>query len=1150
MVPKPPNMPETDYVLFVNGGRRRQPGNHRFQRYAQLGARQRDAGHKPDGRRKRHLRQPVDHQGRHGLLPDGHGREPDRELHEFSVAAGNASQLVFTQEPTNTTVGATMSNVVVTVEDANGNPVTTGSNVTLTLEPGNGTLGTNPTAGGNATFGNLSLTKPGTGYFLMATDGNLTANSTSSASRRANASQLVFTQEPSNTTAGATMSNVVVTVEDANGNPVTTGSNVTLSLEPGNGTLGDKPDGRRERHLRQPVDRQGRHGLLPDGHGREPDRELHEFQRRGGQRRQLVFTQEPSNTTAGATMSNVLVTVEDADGNPVTTGSNVTLSLEPGNGTLGTKPTAGGNATFGNLSIAKAGTGYFLTATDGNLTANSTSFSITAGNASQLAFTQEPSNTTAGATMSNVVVTVEDANGNPVTAGSNVTLSLEPGNGTLGTNPTAGGNATFGNLSIAKAGTGYFLTATDGNLTANSTSFSITAGNASQLVFTQEPSNTTAGATMSSVVVTVEDADGNPVTAGSNVTLSLEPGNGTLGTNPTAGGNATFGSLSITKAGTGYFLTATDGNLTANSTSFSIAAGNASQLAFTQEPTNTTVGATMSNVVVTVEDANGNPVTTSSNVTLSLEPGNGTLGTNPTVGGNATFGNLSLTKPGTGYFLMATDGNLTANSTSFSVAAGNASQLVFTQEPSNTTAGATMSNVVVTVEDADGNPVTTSSNVTLSLEPGNGTLGTNPTAGGNATFGNLSIAKAGTGYFLTATDGNLTANSTSFSVAAGNASQLVFTQEPSNTTAGATMSSVVVTVEDANGNPVTAGSNVTLSLEPGNGTLGTNPTAGGNATFGNLSIAKAGTGYFLTATDGNLTANSTSFSITAGNASQLVFTQEPSNTTAGATMSNVVVTVEDADGNPVTTSSNVTLRLEPGNGTLGTNPTAGGNATFGNLSIAKAGTGYFLTATDGNLTANSTSFSVAVGNASQLAFTQEPANTTAGATMSSVVVTVEDANGNPVTTSSNVTLTLEPGNGTLGTNPTAGGNATFGNLSITKAGTGYFLTATDGNLTANSTSFSVAAGNASRVGVYPGAEQHHGRGHHVQRRGDGGGRRRQPGNRRFQRHAHLGARQRDAGHKPDGRRERHLRQPVDHQGRHGLLPDGDGREPDRELHEF
>ena len=79
----------------------------------------------------------------------------------------------------------------------------------------------------------------------------------------------------------------------------------------------------------------------------------------------------------------------------------ITLAInnDPGSGTLSgtlTVSAVSGEATFSNISVNKVGTGYTLDATASGLTlATSTSFDITVGAASQLAYSIEPSNTAA-----------------------------------------------------------------------------------------------------------------------------------------------------------------------------------------------------------------------------------------------------------------------------------------------------------------------------------------------------------------------------------------------------------------------------------------------------------------------------------------------------------------------------------------------------------------------------------------------------------------------------------------------------------------------------------------------------------------------------------------------------------------------------------
>ncbi|HEY3219295.1 MAG TPA: hypothetical protein VGJ80_01065, partial [Gemmatimonadales bacterium] len=101
---------------------------------------------------------------------------------------------------------------------------------------------------------------------------------------------------------------------------------------------------------------------------------------------QLAFTVQPTGTTAGSTISPaVRVAAQDGVGNTdATFAGPITVALGPNQngGTLsGTTTVAAVNgvATFSNLSVDRAGSGYTLTATASNLTgATSAQFTITA----------------------------------------------------------------------------------------------------------------------------------------------------------------------------------------------------------------------------------------------------------------------------------------------------------------------------------------------------------------------------------------------------------------------------------------------------------------------------------------------------------------------------------------------------------------------------------------------------------------------------------------------------------------------------------------------------------------------------------------------------------------------------------------------------
>ena len=93
----------------------------------------------------------------------------------------------------------------------------------------------------------------------------------------------------------------------------------------------------------------------------------------------LAIVQQPGATSAGATMTPaVTVAIQDAGGTTVTSATNavtIAIGTNPATGTLsGTKTVnaVNGIATFANLSINNAGTGYTLVASAGGLTSATT----------------------------------------------------------------------------------------------------------------------------------------------------------------------------------------------------------------------------------------------------------------------------------------------------------------------------------------------------------------------------------------------------------------------------------------------------------------------------------------------------------------------------------------------------------------------------------------------------------------------------------------------------------------------------------------------------------------------------------------------------------------------------------------------------------
>jgi hypothetical protein len=1069
------------------------------------------------------------------------------------------TRLAFTVQPSAAAAGTALAPAVqVTVRDSLGSTVAGATplvNVALGSNPSGGTLAgttSKSAVGGIATFLDLSVDKAASGYTLTASAAGLAVDTTVGFDVTPGAaSQLTFSLHPSTATAGTPIAPAVqVTVRDAFGNTVgTAGVAVTIGIgtNAGGGTLAGTATRTAVNGIATftdvSIDKAGTgYSLTAAATGLAGAASI-PFNITPGLATRLAFAVQPTTAVAGKTIAPaVQVAVQDQLGNTVSSTTPViTLAIgaNPAGGALAgttSKSAVNGIATFSDLSIARAGGGYTLTAAASGLAdGSSAAFDVTAGVAVKVAFTVQPSPAVVGSVIKpSVEAAVQDSLGNTVTTATNlitVGLGTNPAGGKLAgtvTHSAVAGIATFADLSIDKVGSGYTLTAAAAGLAGSvSAGFDVTAA-ATKLAFTVQPSVTVAGRAITpGVQVTVQDAAGNTMTSASTVitmTMGANANGVTLsGTTirSAVNGVATFSDLSIDSVGSGYTLTATAAGLaSAGSAAFDVTANAPAKLAFSVQPVTTPAGQGISPAVrVAVQDAFGNTVTAfSGNVSVAVTTGTGdpgaTLGgatTVPAAAGVATFTGLTLDKAASGYILAAAASGLAgATSAAFSIAPGPAVKLAFTGQPGTTMAGAALSPTVrVVVLDAFGNTATGfTGSVTAAISAGTGNPNatltgatTAPAALGVASFADLSIDKAASGYTLTATASGLVgATSGAFSITPGIPARVTFTGQPRTAEAGSPLSPAVeVTVQDAVGNVVTsATSSITLTITGGTGTAGATLTGtktvsavGGTALFSDISIAKAGTDYTLTATASGLTdASSTTFSITPGVAARLAFTGQPSTVQAGNALAPAArVAIQDVLGNIVVSSgASVTVAITGGTGTPGANlsgttsvAAGAGIAVLSDLSIDRAGTGYTLTVTAAGLAAaTSAAFDVTVGAPNKLAFTRQPGATAAGSIMSpSVQVAVQDGLGNPDTTfAGTVTLAITSGTGTLGatlsgvlTATTARGVATFPDLSLDKAGSGYTFTAAASGLGgASSTTFNITPGAATKLAfsVQPG----------------------------------------------------------------------------------
>jgi adhesin/invasin len=992
-----------------------------------------------------------------------------------TVESSGATALEFQQPPTSAEAGSILSpSVTVRAVDGSGatDPAFTGS-VTLAIgtNPGGGVLAGTTTVtavAGVATFSDLSINRVGTGYTLVASASGLTDATSASFDVSVGPASGVLTTIAADPTSlpadGATGSAITVEVFDAQGNPRTAGGD-TVELSTTAGALGvvaDNADGTYTAVLVAPSD-PGQATVSGTVNGLViTDTATVTFTEVVPVATGLAFGQEPSNTAVGASIAPA-VTVRGVDDQGVTVASftgdvTVAIGTNPGGGGLSgtlTVAAVGGVATFADLSIDQTGDGYTLTADADALTgATSAPFSIGPGPASGATTTIDavPDSVPAdGTSTATVTVAVFDALGNPRSAGGDlVALSTTAGalgpvsdhaDGTYSASLTAPSAAAVATVSGTVEGLAITDTAT--------VTFTAVEPIPSALEFDQEPSTTVAGGAVTPAVsVRVVDDSGVPApsfTGDVTVAIGTNPAAGTLaGTTTVAAvaGVATFPDLSIDRAGSGYTLTASATGLAgAASAPFSVTPGPASTATTTITAAPTSIpadGSSASVILVETFDAFGNRRAVGGDA-VALATTQGTLGPVTDRGDGSYTATLTApSAPGTATVTGTIGGLAIADDADveFTPIPPTTTRLVFQQQPTDAVAGAALSPPVIVraVDNAGTTVVTFAGSVTIGIgaNPAAGSLSGTTTVSavaGIATFTDLSIDQAGSGYTLAATSAGLSgATSLPFAVTPGPASGLTTTiaAVPGSLVAdGASTSAVTVQVRDGFGNLRTAGGDA-VALTTTVGALGS-VVDNGDGTYGAVLVAPFTPGTaIVTGTVNGAAIDDTAtvvFGATAPAAVALAFGQQPTTTVAGAAIS-PPVTVHAIDGSGATDGSftgpiTLSIATNPGGGVLrGTRTVSAVNgvATFLDLSIDRAGSGYTLSAIAPGLTdATSAGFSVTTGPASAATTTisASPTSIPADGTSTSIItVEVLDELGNRRTGGDVVTLSTTAG--TLG----------------------------------------------------------------------------------------------------------------------------------------
>jgi hypothetical protein len=297
----------------------------------------------------------------------------------------------------------------------------------------------------------------------------------------------------------------------------------------------------------------------------------------------------------------------------------------------------------------------------------------------QLVITSAPTMATAGAPFM-ITVNAEDGSGNLATTD----------NGAITLNSSAGADLSPTTVSLTNGTATIPVTLTAaGSQTISASATGLTSGTATLSVSLGPFTGYNVGVIGSSTIqagsnflgtVQAADAFGNPITSytgPASVTVNASPSSAVGDFPATVAINAQglgFFLGNLQKVGS-YALTATSGSFSGNSSPLTIIPGSAVKIGFGAQPVSTPAGVTLPPVTVQILDAFGNVVTgdNSDAVTISIATGPGAFlaGSSTTVtahSGVATFGNLTLVKPGS-YTLSELVPSLYTgpNSTSFSV---------------------------------------------------------------------------------------------------------------------------------------------------------------------------------------------------------------------------------------------------------------------------------------------------------------------------------------------------------------------------------------------------------------------------------------------------------------------------------------------------
>ncbi|HEU5262515.1 MAG TPA: invasin domain 3-containing protein [Gemmatimonadales bacterium] len=598
--------------------------------------------------------------------------------------APSASKSQVKAAPVYIAPGTGTSTITVTVKDAGGHAIAGAAVVLAATGSGNTLTQPGPTNASGVAKGTLSSTVPETKVVSATANGTGITKTATVIVTTPSASKSTVAASPTSITAGSATSTITVTVKDAGGHAIA-GAAVVLEATGSGNTLTQpgltNASGVAKGTLSSTVPETKVVSATATGIAITKTVTVTVTPSAVSPSLSTVVA-SPTSITAGSGTSTITVTVKDATGKAIS-GATVVLAAT-GNGNTLTQPAANTNSngvTSGTLSSTVAEVKTVSATANGIPLDQTATVTLTTGGVSpsQSTLATSPTSIVAGSGTSTITVTARDAAGNPVSGAAVVLATTGSGNTlTQPAGPTDANGVATGTLSSTVLETKTVSATANGTAITQTATVTVTPGgvSASQSMVVASPTSITAGGS-STITVTVQDADGNPI-SGATVVLAATGSGKTLAqpSSPTDANGVATGTLSSIAAGTKTVSATANGTAITQAASVTVTAGplSASQSTVTPSPAIIVPGTETSTITVTANDAYGNPISGAAVLLAATGSGNTlTQPSGPSDANGVATGTLSSTVEESKTVSATVDGTSITQTATVTVASGVAS---------------------------------------------------------------------------------------------------------------------------------------------------------------------------------------------------------------------------------------------------------------------------------------------------------------------------------------------------------------------------------------------------------------------------------------------------------------------------------------------